>query len=123
MSMLMAVSIVIGILLLIYAVVYFESAQRKVPVHYAKRQFGSGMMPGQSIHMPFKLNMAGVIPPIFASSIILFPSTLLGWFGSNSTNSVLHKVAVDAATWTAFVYCIICHNYHLLLLFLYCFSI
>ena len=92
-SMLMAVSIVIGILLLIYAVVYFESAQRKVPVHYAKRQFGSGMMPGQSIHMPFKLNMAGVIPPIFASSIILFPSTLLGWFGSNSTNSVLHKVA------------------------------
>ena len=82
MSMLMAVSIVIGILLLIYAVVYFESAQRKVPVHYAKRQFGSGMMPGQSIHMPFKLNMAGVIPPIFASSIILFPSTLLGWFGS-----------------------------------------
>ena len=92
-SMLMAVSIVIGILLLIYAVVYFESAQRKVPVHYAKRQFGSRMMPGQSIHMPFKLNMAGVIPPIFASSIILFPSTLLGWFGSNSTNSVLHKVA------------------------------
>ena len=92
-SMLMAVSIVIGILLLIYAVVYFESAQRKVPVHYAKRQFGSGMMPGQSIHMPFKLNMAGVIPPIFASSIILFPSTLLGWFGSNSTNSFLHKVA------------------------------
>ena len=92
-SMFMAVSIVIGILLLIYAVVYFESAQRKVPVHYAKRQFGSGMMPGQSIHMPFKLNMAGVIPPIFASSIILFPSTLLGWFGSNSTNSILHKVA------------------------------
>ena len=92
-SMLMAVSIVIGILLLIYAVVYFESAQRKVPVHYAKRQFGSGMMPGQSIHMPFKLNMAGVIPPIFASSIILFPSTLLGWFGSNSTNSILHKIA------------------------------
>ena len=92
-SMLMAVSIVIGILLLIYAVVYFESAQRKVPVHYAKRQFGSGMMPGQSIHMPFKLNMAGVIPPIFASSIILFPSTLLGWLGSNNTNSVLYKVA------------------------------
>jgi len=88
-----AVLIALGTLLLIYVVVYFESAQRKVPVHYAKRQFGSGMMPGQSIHMPFKLNMAGVIPPIFASSIILFPSTLLGWFGSNSTNSVLHKVA------------------------------
>ena len=94
-SMLMAVLIVIGILLLIYAVVYFESAQRKVPVHYAKRQFGSGMMSGQSIHMPFKLNMAGVIPPIFASSIILFPSTLLGWFGSNNTNSVLYQIAAQ----------------------------
>ena len=94
-SMLMAVSIVIGILLLIYAVVYFESAQRKVPVHYAKRQFGSGMMSGQSIHMPFKLNMAGVIPPIFASSIILFPSTLLGWLGSNNTNSVLYQIAAQ----------------------------
>lgn len=92
-SMLMAVSIVIGILLLIYAVVYFESAQRKVPVHYAKRQIGSGVMQGSNTHMPFKLNMAGVIPPIFASSIILFPSTLLSWFGSNDTGSFLHKIA------------------------------
>lgn len=92
-SMLMAVSIVIGILLLIYAVVYFESAQRKVPVHYAKRQIGSGVMQGSNTHMPFKLNMAGVIPPIFASSIILFPSTLLSWFGSNDTGSLLHKIA------------------------------
>ena len=60
-----AVSIVIGALLLIYIVVYFESAQRKVPVHYAKRQIGSGVMQGSNTHMPFKLNMAGVIPPIF----------------------------------------------------------
>ena len=87
------VLITFGILLLIYVVVYFESAQRKVPIHYAKRQFGSSMMLGQSIHMPFKLNMAGVIPPIFASSIILFPSTLLGWFGSNDTNSILHRIS------------------------------
>jgi preprotein translocase, secY subunit len=88
-----AVSIVIGALLLIYIVVYFESAQRKVPVHYAKRQVGSGVMQGSNTHMPFKLNMAGVIPPIFASSIILFPSTLLSWFGSNDTGSLLHKIA------------------------------
>ena len=88
-----AVSIVIGALLLIYIVVYFESAQRKVPVHYAKRQIGSGVMQGSNAHMPFKLNMAGVIPPIFASSIILFPSTLLSWFGSNDTGSLLHKIA------------------------------
>lgn len=90
-----AILIALGTLLLIYVVVYFESAQRKVPVHYAKRQFGSGMMSGQSIHMPFKLNMAGVIPPIFASSIILFPSTLLGWFGSNNINSVLYQIAAQ----------------------------
>ena len=87
------VLITFGILLLIYVVVYFESAQRKIPIHYAKRQFGSSMMSGQSIHMPFKLNMAGVIPPIFASSIILFPSTLLGWFGSNDANSILHRIS------------------------------
>ncbi|MDO5639783.1 MAG: preprotein translocase subunit SecY [Neisseria sp.] len=93
MSMLMAVAIVVGVLALIYAVVYFESAQRKIPIHYAKRQVGNRLMQGQNTHMPFKLNMAGVIPPIFASSIILFPSTLLSWFGSNNTDSWLYKVA------------------------------
>lgn len=93
MSMLTAVAIVVGALLLIYIVVFFESAQRKVPVHYAKRQIGSRIVQGQNTHMPFKLNMAGVIPPIFASSIILFPSTLLSWFGSTNTDSWLHKVA------------------------------
>ncbi|WP_260335343.1 preprotein translocase subunit SecY, partial [Neisseria meningitidis] len=92
MSMLTALFIVFGALLLIYLVVYFESAQRKIPIHYAKRQF-NGRAGSQNTHMPFKLNMAGVIPPIFASSIILFPSTLLGWFGSADTNSVLHKIA------------------------------
>ncbi len=93
MSMLTAIGIVIGALLLVYLVVFFEAAQRKIPVHYAKRQFGMGA-PAQNTHMPFKLNMAGVIPPIFASSIILFPSTLLSWFGSaNSSNSWLGKIA------------------------------
>mgnify|MGYP002661626553 FL=1 len=60
MSMLMAVAIVIGALLLIYVVVYFDRAQRKIPVHYAKRQVGNRLVQGQSTHMPFKLNMAGV---------------------------------------------------------------
>ena len=87
MSMLMALFIAFGALLLIYLVVYFESAQRKIPIHYAKRQFNSGLG-GQNTHMPFKLNMAGVIPPIFASSIILFPSTLLGWLGSADPNNI-----------------------------------
>ena len=93
MSYLMALAIAIGVLVLIYIVVYFESAQRKVPVHYAKRQVGNRLMQGQNSHMPFKLNMAGVIPPIFASSIILFPSTLLSWFGSADQNGILNKVA------------------------------
>ena len=93
MSMLMAVAIVIGALLLIYVVVYFESAQRKIPVHYAKRQVGNRLVQGQSTHMPFKLNMAGLIPPIFASSIILFPSTLLSWFGSTNTDNWFYKAA------------------------------
>lgn len=93
MSMLTAISIVLGALLLVYVVVYFESAQRKIPIHYAKRQLGHRVVHGQNTHMPFKLNMAGVIPPIFASSIILFPSTLLSWFGSGNVDSWLHKVS------------------------------
>nr|WP_228068179.1 preprotein translocase subunit SecY [Neisseria sp. 19428wB4_WF04] len=92
-SMLAAIFIAIGALLLVYVVVYFENAQRKVPIHYAKRQSGSRVLQGQNTHMPFKLNMAGVIPPIFASSIILFPSTLLSWFGFADSDSWLHKVA------------------------------
>ena len=64
-------------------VVFVERGQRRITVNYAKRQVGRRMMAGQTSHLPLKLNMAGVIPPIFASSIILFPSTLLGWFGAS----------------------------------------
>ena len=92
-SYLMALAIIVGTLALIYVVVYIETAQRKVPVQYAKRQVGNRLMQGQSTHMPFKLNMAGVIPPIFASSIILFPSTLLSWFGSANHDSWLQRLA------------------------------
>ena len=56
--------------------VYVERAQRRIAVHYAKRQVGRRMYAGQSSHLPFKLNMSGVIPPIFASSLLLFPATL-----------------------------------------------
>jgi preprotein translocase subunit SecY len=63
-------------------VCFVERGQRKILVNYAKRQVGNRVYGGQSSHLPFKLNMAGVIPPIFASSLILFPATLLGWFGS-----------------------------------------
>ena len=64
-------------------VVFVERGQRRVTVNYAKRQQGRKMYAAQSSHLPLKLNMAGVIPPIFASSIILFPSTLGQWFGSS----------------------------------------
>ncbi|MCC7411348.1 MAG: preprotein translocase subunit SecY [Gammaproteobacteria bacterium] len=65
-----------------WLVVFVERAQRRITVNYAKRQAGRRMYAGQSTHLPLKLNMSGVIPPIFASSIILFPTTLVGWFGS-----------------------------------------
>jgi preprotein translocase subunit SecY len=64
-------------------VVFVERGQRKILVNYAKRQVGNKLYGGQSSHLPLKLNMAGVIPPIFASSIILFPATAAGWFGSS----------------------------------------
>jgi preprotein translocase subunit SecY len=62
-------------------VVYVERGQRRITVNYAKRQMGRKVYGGQTTHLPLKLNMSGVIPPIFASSLILFPSTLAGWFG------------------------------------------
>ena len=64
-------------------VVFVERAQRRIAVNYAKRQVGRKMYAGQTSHLPFKLNMSGVIPPIFASSIILFPATMASWFGTN----------------------------------------
>jgi preprotein translocase subunit SecY len=70
------------VLAVTYGVVFVERAQRRIAVHYAKRQQGRKMYQGQSSHLPFKLNMSGVIPPIFASSIILFPATIAGWFGT-----------------------------------------
>jgi preprotein translocase subunit SecY len=73
----------VGVLLVTALVVFVERGQRKILVNYAKRQVGKMVVGGQSSHLPLKLNMAGVIPPIFASSIILFPATLAGWFGSS----------------------------------------
>jgi preprotein translocase subunit SecY len=64
-------------------VVYMERGQRRITVNYAKRQQGRKMVGGQSSYLPLKINMAGVIPPIFASSIILFPATLGGWFSQS----------------------------------------
>ena len=85
--------IVIGVVLVTYLVVFVERGQRKILVNYAKRQVGNKIFGGQSSHLPLKLNMAGVIPPIFASSIILFPATLAGWFGSHEGMGWLKDVS------------------------------
>ncbi len=74
-------AVVVGITAL---VVFVERGQRRILVNYAKRQVGNKVYGGQASHLPLKLNMAGVIPPIFASSIILFPATLAGWLGTGS---------------------------------------
>jgi preprotein translocase subunit SecY len=92
MSIFSAILVFAIIGLVTYIVVFVERAQRKIPVNYAKRQVGNKVMQGQSTHLPLKLNMSGVIPPIFASSIILFPATLFGWLGHGSL-SFLSTVA------------------------------
>jgi preprotein translocase subunit SecY len=75
-----AIIIVILVALVTYAVVFVERGQRKILVNYAKRQVGNKIYGGQTSHLPLKLNMSGVIPPIFASSIILFPATIIDWY-------------------------------------------
>jgi preprotein translocase subunit SecY len=88
----MSIPVVLFIGVLVVAVTAFvcfvERGQRKILVNYAKRQVGRKVYGGQSSHLPLKLNMSGVIPPIFASSIILFPATIVGWFGEGTSTSV-----------------------------------
>ena len=85
---------VIALVILVTALVVFvERGQRKILVNYAKRQVGNKIYGGQSSHLPLKLNMSGVIPPIFASSIILFPATVAGWFGSSKGLGWLKDIA------------------------------
>jgi preprotein translocase subunit SecY len=91
--------LLLGVVVLVTAFcVYVERAQRRITVNYAKRQVGRRLMGGQSTHLPFKLNMAGVIPPIFASSLLLFPATIASFLGSNpnsAASGVLQRVAAS----------------------------
>jgi preprotein translocase subunit SecY len=80
-----------------YFVVFVERGQRRILVNYAKRQVGNKIYGGQSSYFPLKLNMAGVIPPIFASSIILFPATIAGWFTSGEPSNMFSRVIKDLA--------------------------
>ncbi|MDA0693429.1 MAG: preprotein translocase subunit SecY [Proteobacteria bacterium] len=90
--------VLLGILALaiivIYLIIYIERGQRRITVNYAKQQRGNRMYQAQSSHLPLKVNMAGVIPAIFASSILLFPASIAQWFGSGSSSDWLQDLAV-----------------------------
>ena len=94
-------ALVLILLMLVIAVttfvVFVERGQRRITVNYAKKQQGRRMMQGQSTHLPFKINMSGVIPPIFASSIILFPATIASWFGTSEGFDWLQDIAATLA--------------------------
>ena len=87
----------IGAIAITAAVVFVEKGQRRITVNYAKRQQGRRMLAGQTSHLPLKLNMAGVIPPIFASSIILFPASLGSWFGQTEGMGWLRDISTTLA--------------------------
>jgi len=91
-----------GVVVVTWAVCFVERGQRKILVNYAKRQIGNKVYGGQASHLPFKLNMSGVIPPIFASSIILFPATLAGWFTSGVAGSNTWELLSKGQIGTAF---------------------
>ena len=97
MSIIVALLIVILVALVTYFVVFVERGQRKILVNYARRQVGNKVYGGQSSHLPLKLNMAGVIPPIFASSIILLPATVVGWFSAGESMRWLKDIAGSLA--------------------------
>lgn len=98
-----SINILSGILICVivfcvtFFVVFIERGQRKILVNYAKRQIGNKIYGSQSSHLPLKLNMAGVIPPIFASSIILFPTTIASWFASGNTSNIIIHFLKDCA--------------------------
>jgi preprotein translocase subunit SecY len=87
----------IGAIGITAVVVFVEKGQRRITVNYAKRQQGRRMLAGQTSHLPLKLNMAGVIPPIFASSIILFPASLGSWFGQTEGMGWLRDISTTLA--------------------------
>ncbi len=98
MGPLVSIFIIVVVMLVTYFVVFVERGQRKILVNYARRQVGNKVYGGQSSHLPLKLNMAGVIPPIFASSIILLPATVINWFSSGESNNPVVLFMKDVAS-------------------------
>lgn len=122
MHFLVALFIFIAATLVTAFVVFVEKGQRRILVNYAKRQVGKKIYGGQSSHLPLKLNMAGVIPPIFASSIILFPATLAGWFASGESMVWLKDVSASLSPGQP-LYVFLYATMIIFFCFLYCASI
>ncbi len=97
MSIIASIFIIALVVLVTFAVVFVERGQRKILVNYAKRQVGNKVYGGQSSHLPLKLNMSGVIPPIFASSIILLPATAVGWIATGQVEGGFMSFLKDAS--------------------------
>jgi preprotein translocase subunit SecY len=93
-NILLLLSIGVLAMVLIAIVVYIERGQRRITVNYAQRQQGRKLMQAQASHLPFKVNMAGVIPAIFASTFLLFPASLSTWFGQNESLSFLQTISL-----------------------------
>ncbi len=90
-----AIVLLLLVAVVTWVVVFLERGQRRITVNYAKRQVGRKMFAGQQSHLPFKMNMAGVIPPIFASSLILFPATIASWMGASEGSEWLRRLAAS----------------------------
>ncbi|SUC78538.1 preprotein translocase subunit SecY [Providencia stuartii] len=102
-----------------FFVVFMERGQRRIVVNYAKRQQGRRVYAAQSTHLPLKVNMAGVIPAIFASSIILFPGTIASWFGDGTGWGLADNSFYVLAAWSTVLCVALCFCDHLLLFLLY----
>ena len=98
MSIIICLFILVVVVAVVALVVFVERGQRKILVNYAKRQVGNKVYGGQSSHLPLKLNMSGVIPPIFASSIILLPASVVGWIATGQSESMIMRALKDASS-------------------------
>jgi preprotein translocase subunit SecY len=99
-SFLLLVGLALLMLAVVAAIVFLESGRRKIPVQYAKRVIGRRVYGGQSTHIPLKINTAGVIPPIFASSIIAFPATIAGFFDNPLVKALGAQLAPGSLLYT-----------------------
>ncbi|MBI4688433.1 MAG: preprotein translocase subunit SecY [Nitrospirae bacterium] len=98
--LILIVFLIIVMVAVIGVIIFMERGQRKIPIQYAKRVVGRKVYGGQSTHLPLKVNSAGVIPPIFASSIIMFPATIVGFIAVPWVQSVARQLSPGTVLYT-----------------------